>query len=102
MIKTTTDWPEKNAGLLRRVIYHPLTRIILEVVLFYGILFVLKITLIKPGLGLLGLDETVFRTWQGILTFALMFALYAALMRVYEKRRVHELALNHFVSDSII
>ena len=101
MIESTINGAEEKISLLRRVIYHPLTRIFLEVVLFYGVLFGLKVTLIKPGLGLLGLDETVFRAWQGVLTFALMFAVYAALMRIYEKRRLKELAFKHFVYDSL-
>jgi membrane protease YdiL (CAAX protease family) len=92
----------KNAGLLHRVIYHPLTRIVLEVALLFAVLVALKITLIKPGLGMLGLDETVFRAWQGIVTITVMFALYVALMRVYEKRRACELSLKYLVPDGLI
>jgi membrane protease YdiL (CAAX protease family) len=92
----------KNQGWLRRIAYHPLVRIVIEVALFLGVMIVLKITLIKPGLGMLGLSEPVFRAWQGILTITAMFALYVAIMRLYEKRRAGELSLKHLVPDGLI
>ena len=92
----------KVTAAVRRFLMHPLPRMILEAGIFFGTLFVLKIALIKPGLGLLGLDETVFRALQGVLTIAAMFALYVILMRIYEGRKASELSPAHLVKDGIV
>lgn len=90
-----------KAGRVRRILFHPLLRMLIEFAIFFGSLFVLKITLIKPGLGLLGLDETMFRVLQGSLTIAAMFSIYIVLIRIYEKRKVRELSLLHLGRDSL-
>ena len=92
----------KAPGAMRRFLMHPLPRMILEAGIFFGTLFALKIALIKPGLGLLDLDETVFRAWQGVLTIAAMFTVYVILMRIYEGRKASELSPAHLVKDGII
>ena len=91
-----------TASLTHRIFIHPLMRMILQVAILFGTLVVLKIILIKPGLGLLGLDETVFRALQGILTIALMFVVYVTLIRLYEKRETHELSPRHLVVDGLL
>lgn len=92
---------EKQPTAIRRFLFHPIICILLQLVLFVGILFVLKSVLIKPGLGLLGLSEDVFTAWQGIITLAAMFAVYIGLARFYERRRVHELSLRHLLPDGV-
>lgn len=91
----------ENKSLVRRALSHPFARMLFEVAIFFGTLFVLKIILIKPGLGLLGLDESMFRALQGILTIAAMFFIYVTLIRIYEKREVRELSLAHLGRESL-
>lgn len=93
---------EKKYGRMRKLFLHPLSRMIVEVAVLIGVLFVLKVTLIKPGLGLLNLDDTVFRVWQGILTIALMFTVYVAIMRIYEGRSAQELSFHYLAKDGLI
>ena len=88
-------------SLWHRIIYHPLSRIIVETVLFFGPLIILKIVLIKPGLRLFGFDENVFLAFQGILTIAAMFAAYIAIMKWYERRGTHELSLKYALRDGL-
>jgi len=102
MSKIQTTHNAENTGLLRRIIFHPFPRMIFEAGIFFGTLFLLKIALIKPGLGLLGLDEDVFRAWQGILTIVMMFTIYVTLMRIYEGRKTHELSLTYLVPDGLV
>jgi len=92
---------QQSASRLRRALAHPVTRIVLELAIFLGMLVAVKAILIKPGLGLLGLSENVFRAWQGGLTIAAMFAVYVILIRVYEKRAIHELTINRLIPDGI-
>jgi hypothetical protein len=95
---TVTD---EQRGKLSRFFSHPLTRIVLELALFLGILFVLKLTVIKPGLGLFGLAEDSFRAWKGFITIIAMFAVYITIMRVYERRGVPELSLKKLIPDGL-
>ena len=85
----------------RRFFAHPLTRIFLELALFLGILVALKLLVIKPGLTLIGFEEGAFRAWQGILTIIAMYGVYVLLMKIYERRQVHELSWKHFPLDSL-
>jgi len=96
-----TDTDEQRSRL-SRFFSHPLTRIVLEPALFLGIMIVLKLTVIKPGLGLLGFDEDSFRAWQGLITIMLMFVVYIAIMRVYERRGVPELSLKKLIPDGVM
>jgi membrane protease YdiL (CAAX protease family) len=93
---------EQVPSMVRRFLMHPLPRMILEAGIFFGTLFALKVVLIKPGLGLLDLDESVFRAWQGVLTIAGMFIIYVILMRIYEGRKASELSPAHLVTDGLI
>ncbi len=95
------DTDRQRSGV-SRFFFHPLTRIVLELALFLGIMVVLKLTVIKPGLGLIGLDEDSFRAWQGIFTIIAMFAVYITLMRVYERRGVPELLLKKLIPDGMM
>ncbi len=96
---TDTD---RQRSRLSRFFSYPLTRIVLEPALFLGIMVVLKLTVIKPGLGLFGFDESSFRAWQGLLTIILMFAVYIAIMRIYERRGVPELLLKKLIPDGVM
>jgi len=78
-----------------------LVRIVVELGLLFGILVVLKITVIKPGLGLLGLDGRVFRALQGIITTVAIFSVYILIMRIYERRPVTELDVKKLLPDSL-
>lgn len=101
---TVSEYPESNGfkNKLGRVFVHPIARIVLELAAFFGVLVVLKATLIKPGLSLLGMGETVFRAWQGGLTIVAMFGVYILLLRVFEKRAAHELAIKSLAPDAVI
>ena len=93
---------DRQRSKLSRFFSHPLTRIVLELALFLGILFALKLTVIKPGLRLFGLDEDSFRAWQGIITIMAMFAVYITIMRVYERRGVPELSLKKLIPEGMM
>jgi len=97
--------PKTNANQTSRarlIFTHPLTRIILEIAVFFGILVVLKTFLIKPGLRLFGFGENVFRAYQGVLTIAAMFTLYVVLIRLYEKRKSFELSPKYIIPDGLV
>jgi membrane protease YdiL (CAAX protease family) len=102
MLNTDSLNSQVQKSGVRRFLSHPLTRIVLELALFLGILVALKLVLIKPVLGLLGLDEEAFRAWQGIITIAAMFGMYVLIMHVYERREVRELALKNLISEGLL
>jgi len=100
-----TPTPADNAtqeGLLSRTLAHPLPRLVLELTLFFGILFALKSVIIKPGLAAIGLDGDDFQAWQGGLTIAAMFLVYFGLIRLLEKRPIHELPMLKLIPDGIV
>lgn len=97
-----TSVDERQPSRTRRILNHPLVRIALELGLFLGTLVVLKITVIKPGLGLLGLDENAFRASQGVISLIAMFFVYVLIMRWYERRPVGELSMKQLVPDALI
>jgi len=71
----------------------PITRIIIELILFFGGLYLVKEFAIKPALAEFGLAESLRINIQGMLTIALMFIAYKFIMRFLEKRPVQELAV---------
>ncbi len=99
-----TDLPtlrQKLASRLTRLRRHPLSLIIVQMGLFFGLLVALKSLLIKPGLSLLGFEGDIFRSLQGITTLIAMFAIYAGLARFYEKRSLQELAPGYMIRDGL-
>ena len=79
----------------------PVPRILIQISLWLGSLFLVKAVLIKPTLSLFIADEEVRILFQGSLTLISAFALYYFLIRKLEKRAVTELALNHFVREAV-
>ena len=99
-----TEQSVKTQGrktFLRRMLSLPIVRILVELTLFFGLLFALKSVLIKPGLGLLGFEERTFRAWQGVITITAMFSIYIGVMRFYERRAASELSAKYLIPDGV-
>lgn len=96
----TTRSPRRS-GLASKFLYHPLSRILIEATVLFGSLFILKTTLIKPGLEWLGLQGGLFKGLQGLATIVFMFVIYVLMMRLYERRKLTELTLDRLVPEGL-
>jgi membrane protease YdiL (CAAX protease family) len=95
---TKIDWQDR----FRKVVQHPIVRIVLQLVMWLGVVYTIKEFAIKPILGELFSDEGTRINIQGLLTLGIGFLVYYYLIRLYEERPVLEMAPVNFLSDTAI
>jgi len=88
------------AGVMQKILYFPLTRIVLGCMVCLLVSFTANLFL-KSILGLLNLDEDVAKMIRVSLNFASMLATYYWLFKYYEKREVSELALRYLPKEGL-
>ena len=95
---TKIDWQNR----FRKLVQHPIVRIVLQLVIWLGVVYTIKEFAIKPILGELFSAEDTRINVQGLLTLGVGFLVYYYLIRLYEERQVSEMAPVNFLRDTAI
>ena len=88
---------------INNIIHHPITKIILGLLIICIIVpVVIKVAILKPLFSLFNLTEDVSKSIQAIVSITIILVTYSLFFRIYEKRKIVELSRNGLVSDSLI
>lgn len=86
----------------KRALQSLIGQLLLQTLIFIGGLLVIKLLVIKPFLGLFPLTAEQFKLVQGLITLAVVFALYNAMVRLLERRSVLELSMRHLAREGVL
>jgi membrane protease YdiL (CAAX protease family) len=92
----------KKQSLVLRIIYFPLTRIILGCGAVFGIGFALKRFLFAPLPGLINIEGEMAKSIEYFLSILGVFLVYYVIFRLYEGRKISELSGKHLIPESLI
>jgi len=86
----------------KKVMYFPITRIFLGVLVCTFIQVTLKNILVKPLLGIIFEDIHLSKAIQHGLSIIIALFTYYFVFKIYEKRKIKELTLSYFWKDSLL
>ena len=92
----------KKADLIRKIIYFPLTRIVVGSIVCMLVGVIVNALLLRPILGLLNLEEYLARTIRFGTNAVIILATYYWLFKYYEKREITELSMAHALKESTL
>jgi len=86
----------------KKFLQHGIIRIFMQSLIWFGVMFLLKVIVLVPLLSVIFADDTIRHNIQGIITLGFMFPTYFYLIKYYEKRPVTELEYKFIIRDSLV
>jgi len=86
---------------IRNTIHHPVTKIILGLLICFIVPVVIKVAVLKPLFSLFNLAEDISKSIQAIFSIVVILITYGLFFKVYEKRKIIELSRDSLFSDSL-
>lgn len=94
--------PHCAKSIAYKIFHHPITRIIIGLLVCFSIPFLFKTFVSKPTLELLIPLKVFAKSIQHLFTMAILFASYYFLFKYYEKREISEFSIKFMLKESLV
>jgi uncharacterized protein len=84
---------------IKRVLYFPLTKIIIGIVFCFSLFVLIQNFVLKPFFFSIIQDENIAKPIIHCFSFLVLLAAYYYLFRLYDKRKITELSLKHLPKE---
>jgi membrane protease YdiL (CAAX protease family) len=102
MIKNRIEITGGTKRIAWKILYFPLTRIVVESLVLLVVGLVVNSILIKPLIGMLGVEYATARTLRFGLNIVVLIVAYRYLIGFYEKRESTELSSNNSIKEIVL